>query len=80
MSDASYKRKVMAKLIRDEKAFDAANVEISNLHDKLFAAIAAGAAKVMVEKQVEVREKMSTRGVKRVIEHGDDIHGKKPKM
>lgn len=71
----------MEKLISDEKAFDAANVEISRLHDELFAAIATGASKIMVEKpvKVEVREQMATRGLKRVAEQ-DDIDAKKRKM
>lgn len=78
MSDDSYKRK-LEDLIRDEEAFDAANDEISRLHDKLFAAIAVAASKKMVEEDVEVGKKMARKGMKRVSEH-DDMHAKKRKM
>lgn len=82
VSHESYKNKLLEKLVLDEKAFDAASVEIARLHDKLFTAIAIGASKFIV-KDVDVTEVIGDKGLKRVAhddETDDNVRAKKQKM
>lgn len=74
MSHESNKRKVLEKLVRDERAFDAANIEVSKLHDHLFAAIAVAASKMM-GKDVDEPEAVAVKGVKRARDIGVDERG-----
>lgn len=72
----------MDKLVVDEKAFEAASVEIARLRNKLFTAIAIGASK-LVQTEVDVGDQVAGKGLKRVADDEIDersLHAKKQKM